>query len=206
MTLILDRRRLLGLATGAGVAAALPLPALASEKVVGDIVLGDADAPLTVIEYASFTCPHCMRFHTDTWPRVKADYVETGKIRFILREVYFDPYGLWASMIARCGGREAFYPLADALMEQQDTWTRAEDRAAAIQKIGRANGLSSADMRECLQDRGFAEELVERYKQTAAEDGIQSTPSFVIAGEVTTGNMGYEEFSALLDAALADVS
>jgi len=206
MTTQLDRRRVLAFALATGAAAALPARAAEQGPAFGDIVLGRSDAPLTVIEYASFTCPHCAHFHEDTFPQVKTNYIETGKVRFILREVYFDPYGLWASMIARCGGERPFYAIADQIFAQQDSWVEAEDRAAALQKIGRVNGLSSEEMRTCLSDRQYAERLVERYKETAGADGIESTPSFVVGGELVSGNMSYDAFSDLLDRHLADAS
>ena len=206
MTTQLDRRRVLAFALATGAAAALPARAAEQGPAFGDIVLGRSDAPLTVIEYASFTCPHCATFHTQTWPQVKENYVDTGKVRFILREVYFDPYGLWAAMVARCGGEEPYRAIVSQLMKQQDSWTAAEDRAGALQRIGRANGLSSDEIRACLQDRDYAEALVERYKETAGADDVSSTPTFLINGEVQKGAMPYEEFAAILDKHLAEAS
>ena len=101
-----DRRQTLAMIAAATTATLLPANAALADPVLGDIVLGDDNAPVTVIEYASFTCPHCASFHINTWPRFKAEYIDTGKVRFILREVYFDRYGLWASMVARCGGAD----------------------------------------------------------------------------------------------------
>lgn len=199
----LTRRHLVALMAVSPVVLA-PLSALAngepgSERFTGDIVLGDADAPVEVIEYASFTCPHCAAFHQNTWPEFKKQYVDTGKVRFIMREVYFDPYGLWAGMIARCGGEEGYYPLVDAFLKRQRDWARAEDVAAEIQKIGRLNGLSSEAMRACLSDRAYAETLVGAYQENAQRDGVQSTPSFLINGELVSGNMGFDELAALVD-------
>jgi protein-disulfide isomerase len=148
------------------------------------------------------TCPHCADFHVETFPEFRDRYVETGKVRFILREVYFDPYGLWASMLARCAGEEGFYPMVDAILKKQDEWSRAEDPAAALQKIGRVHGLGSEAMRACLTDQDYAEALVADYQANADEDGIRSTPSFVIGGELHSGNMGIEELSELIDAAM----
>ena len=206
MSLTPDRRRVLALGLALPAALALPRGAWAAERPTGDIPMGDPDAPVTVIEYASFTCPHCATFHTETWPQVKENYVDTGKVRFILREVYFDPYGLWAAMVARCGGEGPYRAIVSQLMKQQDSWTAAEDRAGALQRIGRANGLSSDEIRACLQDRDYAEALVERYKETAGADEVTSTPTFLINGEVQTGTMPYEEFAAILDKHLAEAS
>ncbi|MEM1344881.1 MAG: DsbA family protein [Pseudomonadota bacterium] len=193
-----SRRRLLALA--AATPALYALPALANEeRLTGDVVIGDENAPLTVIEYASLTCSHCASFHKRTWPEFKANYVDTGKVRFIMREVYFDPYGLWAGMLARCGGREAYYPMVDQILNRQAEWSRAEDVAVALKKIGRVNGLSSERMNACMTDRPFAEALIADYQNNAEADGIRSTPSFVIEGDVHTGAMGYDEFSALVE-------
>lgn len=203
MPLTIDRRRLLATAAAAGALAVLPLPALA-EPVMGDVVLGDENAPVTVIEYASFTCPHCAAFHQQTWPKVKAEYIDTGKVKFILREVYFDRYGLWASMVARCGGERAFYPLADQLLKKQQSWTGApEDQIGQeIAKIGRMNGLSNEQLNACLSDEEYARALIERYQEFAAKDEVTSTPTFIIAGEAHKGNLPFEDFAQLIDAEL----
>lgn len=203
MSLEMTRRHLLAVSAVSPLALS-PLGAFASsepgaERFTGDVVLGDENAPVEVIEYASFTCPHCASFHERTWPEFKKQYVDTGKVRFIMREVYFDPYGLWAGMVARCGGEESYYPLVDALLKRQRDWSRAEDVAGEIQKIGRLNGLSTEAMRACLSDRSFAETLVGAYQENAERDGIQSTPSFLINGELVSGSMGFEEFAALVD-------
>ena len=198
-----DRRHLLAMIAAAGAATLLPASALA-EPVMGDIVLGDDAAPVTVIEYASFTCPHCARFHINTWPQFKAAYVDTGKVRFILREVYFDRYGLWASMVARCGGADAFYPLADQFLRKQSAWATVADNliGGEIQKIGRLNGLSAEQLSACMSDQEYAKALVEAYQEHATADDVSSTPTFLINGEKYPGNMPFEEIAALVDAQL----
>ena len=183
-------------------AAAAETPQAGADYVLGDVALGDPEAPLTVIEYASFTCPHCASFHEQTFPEFREKYIETGKVRFILREVYFDQYWLWASMVARCGGEEGFYPLVDAFLGSQGTWTRAPDIGHAIQQVGRRAGLPAERLQHCLSDREFAKTLLETYQENREADEIQSTPTFVIDGENHTGAMSFEDFSAILDAAL----
>ncbi len=196
------RTVLVGLTTAA---AATALPARANEDptyVAGDVVLGNEDANVTVYEYASFTCPHCAAFHINTWPQIKEAYVDTGKIKFILREVYFDQYGLWASMTARCGGEEGFYPMVDRFLKDQATWTRAGDDAAignAIQQIGRRAGLPDSRLRACLSDREYAKQLIDAYKTNQSEHNVRSTPTFIINGESHPGNMAFEDFAALID-------
>lgn len=203
MTFTPDRRTVLsGLIATPLAAGPMTAFAQAVEPVTGDVVLGDPNAPLTVIEYASFTCPHCKSFHVNTWPKFKEEYVDTGKVKFIMREVYFDKYGLWASMTARCGGEKGFYAMTDTFLKQQSVWTKADDISQAIQQIGRRAGLSQDQLSACLGDRDFAKTLLESYQKNAAEDEIRSTPTFIIGGELHSGSMNFEDFSKIVDAAL----
>lgn len=207
-----SRRALLALTAALPALAVLPRPSRAQEAedatpadyapFTGDAVLGAEDAPLTVIEYASFTCPHCATFHAEVFPALKERYVDTGKIRFVLREVYFDRWGLWAAMVARCGGEQGYYGLVDQLLAQQRSWTSADDIGKALKRIGRMAGLSSARIDACFSDEDFAKALVERYQANMAEHDIGGTPNFVIGGELY-GPMGLERFSAVLDEKLS---
>ena len=166
-----------------------------------DMVQGAEDAPITVIEYASFTCPHCARFHSDVYKLLRKNYIDTGKIKFIFREVYFDKYGMWASMIARCSGPDRFFGMTDLILNSQNTWARAGDDLAiveALRKIGRLSGMQDAALDSCLQDGDKLRALVGWYKENAQRDGIQSTPSFLIDGQPYK-NMNYEEFAKILD-------
>ena len=166
-----------------------------------DMVQGAEDAPITVIEYASFTCPHCARFHSDVYKLLRKNYIDTGKIKFIFREVYFDKYGMWASMIARCSGPDRFFGMTDLILISQSTWARAGDDLAiveALRKIGRLSGMEDAALDSCLQDGDKLRALVGWYKENAQRDGIQSTPSFLIDGQPYK-NMNYEEFAKILD-------
>ena len=169
-----------------------------------DMVQGAEDAPITVIEYASFTCPHCARFHSDVYKLLRKNYIDTGKVKFIFREVYFDKYGMWASMIARCSGPDRFFGMTDLILNSQSTWARAGDDLAiveALRKIGRLSGMQDAALDSCLQDGDKLRALVGWYKENAQRDGIQSTPSFLIDGQPYK-NMDYEEFAKILDGKL----
>ena len=173
---------------------------------VVEMQLGNLDAPVTVIEYASYTCPHCASFHAGAYKQLKADYIETGKINFIYREVYFDRFGLWASAIARCAGTpETFFGITDMLYASQSEWARAgggdpAQIADELRKIGRLAGLDGDTLEACLTDADSLRTLVAWYQQNAAEDGINSTPSFVING-TKYNNMAYSEMSRLIDEA-----
>ncbi len=168
------------------------------------MVAGNPDATVTLTEYASFTCPHCATFHKEVYPQLKTDYIDTGKIKFVYREVYFDRFGLWASMVARCGDGDKFFGIADLIYKTQSEWTRAGEPAAIageLRKIGRLAGMDNDTLDACLQDGDNAKTLVAWFEQNAAEDAITSTPSFLINGKKHS-NMSYDEMKDLLDAAL----
>ena len=173
---------------------------------VVEMQLGNPDAPVTVIEYASYTCPHCGRFHEGPYKQLKADYIDTGKINFVYREVYFDRYGLWASAIARCAGTPAaFFGITDMLYATQAEWSRAGGGDPAViadelRKIGRLAGLDGDMLEGCLTDADNLRTLVAWYQENAEADGITSTPSFVING-TKYNNMSYAEMAQLIDEA-----
>lgn len=199
---MLVRRAFLASSLGLAASAAIPSFALAQDASgVPDMVLGDPDAPVTVIEYASFTCPHCANFHKTVLKDLKRDYIDTGKIRFIHREVFFDRYGLWASMIARCGGEMRYFGMIDQIYSTQSEWAKSGDPAAIagnLRRIGLTAGLSEADLDACMQDQDQAQALVAWYGENAERDEINSTPSFLIDGE-KFGNMNFAKFSEVLD-------
>jgi protein-disulfide isomerase len=172
-----------------------------------EMVMGAEDAPITVIEYASFTCPHCARFHEEVYPDLIANYVEPGHVRFILREIYFDRYGLWAGLVARCGGPEQYFDVSALLMEGQRDWVTGDpgEVAANLRRVGLSAGLSDDELDVCLTDSDHAEALVTLSTAEAEADQVTGTPSFVINGELYP-NMNYANFSAVLDEMLENAS
>lgn len=174
---------------------------------ITEMVQGDPEATVEVIEYASYTCPHCASFHANQYVQLKENYIDTGLIRFVYREIYFDRPGLWASMIARCGGEQRFFGISNMLYEQQREWLAGgQDPAlivANLRRIGLTAGLTDEQLDACMSDGENAQNLVAWFEANSAADGIRSTPSFVINGELYT-NMSYEDFAALLDAELAE--
>lgn len=182
-----------------------PADAGAAAPVITDFSLGPVDAKVEVIEYASFTCPHCRDFHDEVWPKLKADYIDTGKIKFTYREVYFDKYGLWAAMIARCGGEMRYFGIADMIFDQQREWAASDDATVVVEnlkRIGRSAGMEDTAMDACLKDGATAEALVAHYQQNATADNLEGTPSFKINGTMHT-NMSYDDMKAILDEELA---
>ena len=173
----------------------------ADASAIIDMVLGDEDAPIKVIEYASFTCPHCRSFHQGAFKRLKADYIDKGKVRFTYREIYFDRWGLWGSIIARCGGQDKFFAISDLLYTKQSEWAKGTpaEIAGNLRRIGITAGLSQDAVQACFSDGQKAQNLVAWYEENRATDSITSTPSFVING-TKYANMSYEEFKEILDA------
>lgn len=173
---------------------------------VMEMTLGDDNAPVTIIEYASFTCPHCANYHNSVFGDLKTDYVDTGKVKFIIRDVYFDRLGLWASMLARCDSGQKYFGISDLIYKRQREWTKGESNAEIVgnlKKLGRLAGMNDEVMDACLQDQTMAQALVATYQENASRDEITSTPSFVINGK-KEGNMSLADFKTLIDGYLAE--
>ncbi|UOA28721.1 DsbA family protein [Pseudosulfitobacter sp. DSM 107133] len=175
---------------------------------IQDMTQGNPDAPVTMIEYASYTCPHCAAFNAGPYKQLKKDYIDTGKINFIYREVYFDGPGVWASLMARCAGPEKFFGITDLLYASQSTWANAGGRdpvaiSAELKKIGRLAGMDGDAIDACMQDEAQAKKMVQWFQVHSTEDEITGTPSFVINGK-TYSNMPYDQMKTLLDEAGAN--
>lgn len=187
---------------GAGPFAGAAFAQEAEAPLFSEMVLGNPDATVEVIEYASFTCPHCASFHENQFKVLQANYIDTGKIRFVYREVYFDRPGLWASMIARCAAdQDFFFAFTELLYAEQRTWLASGDPAgiiADLRRLAKTAGMDDAALDACLTDGAKAEALFTWYQENAERDGINSTPSFLIDGEKYS-NMAYDAFAAILD-------
>ncbi len=170
-----------------------------------EMVQGDPNAAVEVIEYASFTCPHCATFHANQYQALKANYIDTGRIKFVYREVYFDRPGLWASMIARCSDdSEFFFAFSELLYSEQRAWLASGDPAGIIEDLrtlAKTAGLDDETLDACLSDGPKAEALFTWYQENAERDGISSTPTFMIDGRQHS-NMTYDEFAEILDGKL----
>ncbi|KAA9005973.1 DsbA family protein [Histidinibacterium aquaticum] len=172
---------------------------------IAEMTLGEEDAPVTVIEYASFTCPHCRDFHQNLYPELKSDYIDEGQVQLIYREVYFDLPGLWASMVARCGGEMRFFGLVNMIYDQQSEWVQGEgaDIAENLRQMGLSAGLTQEQVDACFSDGEKAQTLLAWFEENREEDDVNSTPTFIINGEKFEGNWSSELMPAI-DAALED--
>ena len=170
----------------------LDLATLDQPPELGERVLGEADAPVTIIEYASATCPHCANFHIDTFPALKEEFIDTGKVRFVFREFPFDDLALAAFMLARCAPEERYFPIVDVLFEEQKSWT--QDPRGGLLKIARMAGFTEASFNQCLENEEIAEGIIDIRSTGADQYGVNSTPTFFVNGTMIQGNQPIERF------------
>lgn len=192
-------------AAPAGTAAEAGATDAPATEILPDIALGAEGAPLTIYEYASFTCGHCANFHTENWPRLKAEYVDTGKVRFVQRDIYFDAVGLWAGILARCGGDDKYYAVSDMLFDEQKKWlagSSGDEIAANLRKIGLKAGMTEDQMTACWNDTAKVEQLVATFQTNAGADGIEATPTFMIGGDKVQ-NQPWDDLKKIIDDKLA---
>jgi protein-disulfide isomerase len=160
---------------------------------LGDMSLGDEKAPVTIIEYASMTCPHCANFHEVTYPELKKKYIDTGKVRFIFREFPLDQLAAAAFMLARCGGKERYFPMVETLFQQQRTWA-VQRPLQPLMAIGKQAGLSEAGFNECLKNQQVLDGIEDVRKRAAEKLNVQSTPTFFVNGKQLRGAATLAEF------------
>jgi protein-disulfide isomerase len=180
-----------------------PGAALAEDGFKIDQVLGRADAPLTIIEYASTTCPHCAHFHKDVMPRLKAEWIDTGRAKLIYRDFPTGPLPLsiGASMIAHCIGPDHYFGLLGLIMEQQDSWMSAPDKLDKLKKLAKLAGMGEDRVDACLKRTDLKAAIEERAKHGYEKLGIDSTPSFIVDGKVLVGAQSFEDLDKALKAA-----
>jgi len=162
-------------------------------------ILGDPDAPVTIIEYASLTCPHCADFHNDVLPELKERYIAPGKVRLIYRDFPLDQTALAAAALAHCAGPERYFSMLDVLFETQSTWARADDPIAALRRLGKLGGLTEQEMEACFADEELTDGILSERLSGQNEYDIGSTPTFIIDGKVYSGSRDVEEFGALIE-------
>jgi protein-disulfide isomerase len=197
---------LFGAALFAGALGAVPARAqgidladLANPGPLGDKILGSETAPVTIIEYASLTCPHCAHFHSTVFPSLKKNYIDTGKVRFIFREFPRDPVDVGAFMLARCAPADRYFPLIDVLFDQQQNWAFTRDAVKQLLTIAKQAGFTEDSFNKCLEDKKLAEELRNVGRRAYEKFKVDSTPTLFINGEMFRGEMT----PAGLDKALA---
>ncbi|NTJ41547.1 thioredoxin domain-containing protein [Agrobacterium larrymoorei] len=217
----MTRRSLFGTVAMASVAATLPvaasmafaqdLPESAGDVDMAEVLkpgvlpergLGDANAPVKIVEYMSMTCPHCANFHNKTFDEIKKKYIDTGKVYFIIREFPFDPRAAAAFMLARCAPEQQYFPFVSMLFKQQQSWATAQDARAALLQMSKMAGFSQETFEACLTNQKLLDDVNATMQRGATEFGVNSTPTFIIGGKKYAGDMSVESMSALIDSQL----
>ncbi|MCA0056111.1 MULTISPECIES: DsbA family protein [unclassified Mesorhizobium] len=163
-----------------------------------DKQLGKDDAKVTIVEYASMTCPHCAHFAETTFPELKKKYIDTGKARYILREFPFDPSAEAGFMLARCA-KDNYFPMVDVLFKQQANWVGVSNTKDALLQISKLAGFTQESFEACLTDQKLLDDVRAVQKRGADEFKVDSTPTFFINGKTYKGAMSIEEMSAIID-------
>jgi len=204
----LNRRTVLA---GAAALPAFTLPFSASAQEVvseeellvagplGDKVLGDENAPVTVVEYASMTCGFCGRFHRQTMAAFKEKYIDTGKVRFIFREFPLDASAFAVAMVARCAPADRFFDVLDLYFTTQDAWLASQDRYNALLDLAKQAGFSKESFDACLANQALFEGLDEVKNLGARKFGITGTPTFFINGAKAVGALTLEEMESYIE-------
>lgn len=170
---------------------------------LGEMALGDPEAPVVMIEYASMTCPHCASFHRDTFPRLREEYIDTGRVYHIFREFPLDPLATAAFMLARCLDDDRYFPFIAALFARQANWSRAPQPEEALFQMARQAGFNRESFEACLTNQEILDG-VNWVKDRAIERfEVRSTPTFFINGEIVRGALSFSQFEEIIEGQLS---
>jgi len=161
-----------------------------------DMALGPADAPVTITEYASMTCPHCAAFNATVFPKIKAEYIDTGKIRYVFREFPLDIKAAAGAMLARCIAKDdagKYFTVVDLLFRQQNDWV-VKNTTDTLTRIGKQAGLSAQAVDACLKDQALLDKITADQKYAGEVLKVDSTPTFFVNGEKIKGETSFDEF------------
>jgi protein-disulfide isomerase len=159
-----------------------------------DHVLGKADAPVTIIEYASLTCPHCAAFHNETMPRVKSEFIEKGLARLVFRPFPLDRLALTATLLAQCAPGDGYFSMLAILFRAQQTWEHADDPLAALKQIGRTAGMTDEAIDKCLADKTTIDQIVKGMQEAQDKFKVDATPTFIINGKSYPGALPFDDY------------
>lgn len=177
------------------------MAALVAEGSLPEKAVGNADAPVTIVEYASMTCPHCATFHGSTYPVIKERYIDTGKARLLFREFPFDPRAEAGFMLARCSN-DKYFAMVDVLFKQQRSWASVENARDALLQIARLAGFSQESFEACLTDQKLLDDIRAVRQRGANDFKVEATPTFFINGDKYSGALSVDEMSAIIDSKL----
>jgi protein-disulfide isomerase len=164
-----------------------------------DRILGSPDAPITIVEFSSLTCSHCATFHKTTLPRLKQEWIETGKARLVYRDYPLDKPALRAAAWAMCFEGERYFEFLDQLFQNQQEWAQAKDLDIALAQAARRVGMDARTIEDCLSDESIIDRIIKRQVEARENYDIQSTPNFFINGRRVKGALGFEQFKEILE-------
>lgn len=172
-------------------------------EAIKEMALGSKDAPVTIQEFSSLGCPHCASFHRNTLPQIKKEYIDTGKVRLIFNDFPLGTPALAAAMVARCAGPKKFFGFIEIIFSSQSQWARSNDPLKALSKVARFGGMSVADVDACLKYQDLLTHIRQNAQIAIDKHKINSTPTFLINGELLSGAQPFETFKKIIDKALA---
>ena len=169
---------------------------------MADKVMGRDDAPVTIIEYSSLTCPHCASFHEDTLPMIKKTYIDSGKARLIYRDYPLGGLALAAAMMARCAGTERYFGFIELLFRNQEKWAQSKNPTAELARIALFGGMQQKEFDACLKNEPLMNAIRSRAEADGKKHGIDSTPTFIIEGKKISGAYPFDHYKKIIDDAL----
>ncbi|HJU17038.1 MAG TPA: DsbA family protein [Stellaceae bacterium] len=169
----------------------------------GDRILGNPKAPITIIEYASMSCPHCAHFDQEVLPQLEKTWIDTGKAKLILRDFPLDESALKAAMLARCAPPDRFYPFVNALFADQPQWVMARDYEAALVRMAKLGGMNAQAAEACLKNKALEDDIVKERLVANQDLGVDATPTFFVNGKKFTGEPTVAAFNQLLSSLAA---
>ncbi len=167
-----------------------------------EMSIGKADAKVTIVEYMSMTCPHCARFHNETFDAIKTKYVDGGQVRFVIREFPFDPRAAAAFMLARCAPEGQYFPMVSMLMKQQEQWAASQNGRDALLQMSKLAGFTQESFEACLTNQKLLDDVNATMQKGAKDFGVAATPTFFVNGKKYSGEMSVDTMSALIDTML----
>jgi protein-disulfide isomerase len=185
-----------GLTTPAKADTPKPIDSPLAKAQPNDIVIGEANAPITMIEYSSLSCPHCARFQKDVMPKIKSDFVDTGKVKLVLRDFPLNKPAVQAAMFAHCLSPMRFFSISDELFKTQDTWLQ-EDSTEPLAQIAASAGMDRATFDACEANKDEEAKIVATRKAGEDAFGIDATPTFIVNGIKLEGEQSYDDLKAL---------
>ena len=182
-----------------------------AHQIESDIVFGDANAPVTMIEYASLSCPHCAAFYNNIFDKIKEHYIDTKKVKFIYRDFPLDKSALFAALISSCSAKNnqndstKYYQLIKVLFKNQDDWAFGSDFFEKLRSLAKLRGMTEKEFTDCANNQDLINQILQNRLRAAQELGIDSTPTFIIGGQVIGGQRDFNAFKKIIDEKLKQV-